>query len=157
MEAASIYHGCPDRQRFVAPAPERLLFALGLASSFVLLGAGAYATHLGGGGTAVTGMAAATMGVVVFWTVLAARLPQEVIVRGSLVMITRDRHTEIFDLDDPAVEVRVQDDSIAFSHYLMPWVVVRARDVDWEVFRSGVCERLAGNPHRRVARHRAAS
>ncbi len=154
MEAASTYHPYPDRQRFVAPAPGRRFLALGLACSFVLLGAGAYATHHGGGGTAVTGMAAATIGVVVFWTVLAARLPQEVILRGGLVMITRDRHTEVYDLDDPAVEVRMEADGVAFSHYLQPWVVVRACDVDWEVFRTAVCERLAGNPHRLVARHR---
>ena len=154
MEAESIHRTSAGRYRFVAPAPGRRLVALGLATALVLLVCAAYAAHLGGGGAAVTGMGAAALGVVVFWTVLGARLPQEVIVRGSLVMITRDRHTVSFDLDDPGVDVLIGGETICFSHYLEPWVVVRARDVDWDIFCSVVRDHLENGSIRQVARHR---
>ena len=32
------------------------------------------------------------------------------------------------------MELRVRDGEIAFAHYMKPWSVVRAKDVDWKVF-----------------------
>ncbi len=154
MEMGSTRSTPVQRYRFVAPARGRRWLALGLAVALVLLVSATYAVHVGGGATAVGGMGAAAFAVVVFWTVLGATLPQEVIVRGSLVMITRHRHTECFDLNDPGVEVHLGDAAICFSHYLEPWVVVRAGDVDWELFHAMVRRRIQGGAGRQVARHR---
>jgi hypothetical protein len=65
---------------------------------------------------------------------LQSKIPQRIIVRGSKISIRRDGQVSEFDLEDPAVDIRVSDGEIAFAHYMDRWVVVRARDVDWKVF-----------------------
>ena len=80
----------------------------------------------------VTGVAAGVL--VVLWAMLQSKIPQRIIVRGSMISIRRDGRVDEFDLEDPAVDIRVSDGEIAFAHYMDRWVVVRARDVDWKVF-----------------------
>ena len=48
-----------------------------------------------------------------------------------MITIVRNGHRNRYDLEDPGVELRVRDGEIAFAHYLKPWSVVRAKDVDW--------------------------
>ena len=71
---------------------------------------------------------------VLCWTLLQARIPQRVTVKGAIFEIRREGRTHRFDLEDPGVDIRVRDGEIAFAHYLENWVVVQARDVDWKVF-----------------------
>jgi hypothetical protein len=80
----------------------------------------------------VTGVAAALL--VILWSMLQAKIPQRITVDGSMIQIRRDGQVDSFDLEDPAVDIRVSDGEIAFAHYQDRWVVVRARDVDWKVF-----------------------
>jgi hypothetical protein len=86
----------------------------------------------------VTG--AAAVGAVILWTLLQARIPQRITLRGPHVEIRRDGHVHTFDLEDPGVDIRVRDGEIAFAHYLDRWVVVRSRDVDWKVFSDVVMQ-----------------
>jgi hypothetical protein len=74
------------------------------------------------------------VGLVVCWAMLQSSIPQRITVRGSKVQIRRDGNDFEFDLEDPAVDIRVKDGEIAFAHYMDRWVVVRSRDVDWKVF-----------------------
>jgi|ERR1700712_2817979 hypothetical protein len=71
---------------------------------------------------------------VVCWALLQSSIPQRITVRGPSVAIRRDGREEVFDLEDPAVDIRVKDGEIAFAHYMDRWVVVRSKDVDWRVF-----------------------
>jgi hypothetical protein len=80
----------------------------------------------------VSGVAAVCL--VVSWTMLQAKIPQRITVRGPMIQIRRDGRVDRFDLEDPAVDIRVKDGEIAFAHYMDRWVVVRSRDVDWRVF-----------------------
>ena len=80
----------------------------------------------------VTGVSAVLL--VILWAMLQAKIPQRITVEGSMIQIRRDGHVDAFDLEDPAVDIRVSDGEIAFAHYQDRWVVVRARDVDWKVF-----------------------
>jgi hypothetical protein len=68
------------------------------------------------------------------WTLLQARIPQRIEVEKSVITIVKSGHRERYDLVDPGVELRVRDGEIAFAHYMKPWSVVRAKDVDWRVF-----------------------
>lgn len=80
----------------------------------------------------VSGVAAVCL--VVVWSMLQAKIPQRITVHGSMIQIRRDGRVDRFDLEDPAVDIRVKDGEIAFAHYMDRWVVVRSRDVDWKVF-----------------------
>jgi hypothetical protein len=80
----------------------------------------------------VTGVSAVAL--VVIWAMLQAKIPQRITVQGSMIQIRRDGRVDEFDLEDPAVDIRVSDGEIAFAHYMDRWVVVRSRDVDWKVF-----------------------
>jgi hypothetical protein len=77
---------------------------------------------------------AALVCAVLLWALLQARIPQRITLRGPHVEIRRDGQVYTFDLEDPAVDIRVRDGEIAFAHYLDRWVVVSSRDVDWKVF-----------------------
>ena len=72
--------------------------------------------------------------VVAEWTLLQARIPQRIEVEKSVITIIKNGHHHRYDLVDPGVVLRVRDGEIAFSHYMRPWSVVRAKDVDWPVF-----------------------
>jgi hypothetical protein len=74
------------------------------------------------------------VGLVVCWAMLQSSIPQRITVRGASVQIRRDGRVDTFDLEDPAVDIRVKDGEIAFAHYMDRWVVVRSKDVDWKVF-----------------------
>lgn len=80
----------------------------------------------------VTAVAAALL--VILWSLMQTKIPQRVTVRGSSIQIRRDGRVDQFDLEDPAVDIRVKDGEIAFAHYMDRWVSVRSRDVDWPVF-----------------------
>jgi hypothetical protein len=77
---------------------------------------------------------AALVCAVLLWALLQARIPQRITLRGPHVEIRRDGQVHTFDLEDPAVDIRVRDGEIAFARYLDRWVVVSSRDVDWKVF-----------------------
>jgi hypothetical protein len=83
---------------------------------------------------------AAAVCAVLLWALLQARIPQRITLRGPHVEIRRDGQVHTFDLEDPAVDIRVRDGEIAFAHYLDRWVVVRSRDVDWKVFSDVVMQ-----------------
>ncbi len=119
---------------FVAPNPGRWLTRAALVASLVGLSVGATLTvsERGFGAMLATGVSAVCL--VVFWSVLQARIPQRITIDGPVVQVRRDGHVDRFHLEDPAVEIRVMDGEIAFSQYMDRWVVVRARDVDWRVF-----------------------
>ena len=78
--------------------------------------------------------AVAVVVLVALWAVLQSKIPQRITVEDSIVSIRRDGRVDRFDLQDPAVDIRVSDGEIAFAHYMDRWVVVRSRDVDWKVF-----------------------
>ena len=80
----------------------------------------------------VTGVAVVVL--VVLWALLQSKIPQRITVEDTIIQIRRDGRVDRFDLEDPAVDIRVSDGQIAFAHYMDRWVVVRSRDVDWKVF-----------------------
>ena len=84
------------------------------------------------GAMVVTAVSAVLL--VILWSMMQAKIPQRITVRGSSIQIRRDGRVDQFDLEDPAVDIRVKDGEIAFAHYMDRWVVVRSRDVDWKVF-----------------------
>ena len=65
---------------------------------------------------------------------LQARIPQRIEVDRAVITIIRSGERHRYDLEDPGVELRVRDGEIAFAHYMQPWTVVRAKEVDWRVF-----------------------
>jgi hypothetical protein len=95
---------------------------------------------------------------VVCWAALLARVPQRVTIRGPVIEIQRTGRSHTYDLEDPAVDVRVRDGEIAFGYYLDNWTTVRATEVDWKVFSDVVMElqnradRNAEERERRFAR-----
>lgn len=74
----------------------------------------------------------------VCWTLMSLNVPQQVTLRNSIMEIKRKGKTERFDLVDPNVEILGRDGEMAFRYYDGRVVVVRASDVDWEVFTNVV-------------------
>jgi len=119
---------------FVAPDPGRRVLRATLILSLVGLCVG---ITLSSSERALWTMVLAgvsAVGLVTCWAMLQSSIPQRITVRGSSVQIRRDGRVETFDLEDPAVDIRVKDGEIAFAHYMDRWVVVRSKDVDWKVF-----------------------
>ncbi|MCW2847715.1 MAG: hypothetical protein JWR90_1689 [Marmoricola sp.] len=119
---------------FVAPDAGRWFLRMSLVVSLMALCVGATLsiTQKSFWAMLVTGVAAVLL--VILWAMLQAKIPQRITVEGSMISIRRDGRVDAFDLEDPAVDIRVSDGEIAFAHYQDRWVVVRARDVDWKVF-----------------------
>lgn len=119
---------------FVAPDAGRLLMRVVMVASLIALCVGATLTitEKNFWAMVVTGVSAVLL--VVLWAMLQAKIPQRITVQGSMIQIRRDGRVDEFDLEDPAVDIRVSDGEIAFAHYMDRWVVVRSRDVDWRVF-----------------------
>lgn len=124
----------PASYVFVAKNPGRSVMRAAMVVLLVGLCVGATLaiTQRSLGAMVASGVSAASL--VVLWALLQARIPQRVIIKGSMIQIRRDGRVDNFDLEDPGVEIRVMDGEIAFSHYMERWVVVCARDVDWKVF-----------------------
>jgi hypothetical protein len=122
------------RYVFVAPSVGRKITAALLFLSLGASGLGAYlAAHDAGTPALVLTVAAAVLAVAL-WASLQARIPQRIEIDRSVVTIIRNGKRERYDLVDPGLELRVRDGQIAFAHYMSPWSVVEARDVDWRVF-----------------------
>jgi len=119
---------------FIAHNAGRSMLRLGLLVSLVALciSATLALSERSFGATVATGVSAAFL--LLVWAVLQAKIPQRITIHGSVVEVRRDGRVDSFNLQDPAVEIRVMDGEIAFSSYTERWVVVRARDVDWKVF-----------------------
>jgi hypothetical protein len=119
---------------FVAPDAGRTFMRVAMVASLVALCVGATltVTEKNFWAMVVTGVSAVAL--VVIWAMLQAKIPQRITVQGSMIQIRRDGRVDEFDLEDPAVDIRVSDGEIAFAHYMDRWVVVRSRDVDWKVF-----------------------
>jgi hypothetical protein len=119
---------------FVAPDPGRwVLRTMAFASLVVLcVGVTMSLTERSGGVLVATAIAGVLL--VVSWALMQAKIPQRITVQGPQIQIRRDGRVDTFDLEDPAVDIRVRDGEIAFAHYMDRWVVVRSRDVDWKVF-----------------------
>ena len=119
---------------FVAPSPGRKV--LGVLIVVALVGLGASLLQLSRARTTPVVALAVVCGLVVVggWTCLKARIPQRITVNGPIIDIRRDGHTHRYDLEDPAVDIRVRDGEIAFAHYMDNWVLVSARDVEWKTF-----------------------
>ena len=119
---------------FVAPDAGRLVMRVGMVAALVAACVGATLTVTEKNFWAMVVTCVAGVLLVVFWAMLQSKIPQRITVRGSMIQIRRDGKVDSFDLEDPAVDIRVSDGEIAFAHYMDRWVVVRARDVDWKVF-----------------------
>jgi hypothetical protein len=119
---------------FVAPDAGRLLMRVAMVAALiaVCVGGTLTITEKNFWAMVVTGVSAVLL--VVLWAMLQAKIPQRITVQGSMIAIRRDGRVDEFDLEDPAVDIRVSDGEIAFAHYMDRWVVVRSRDVDWKVF-----------------------
>ena len=141
-----------EQHVFVAPSPGRkvvgvliLVAAAGLAVSLL---------ELSREQTPV--LVAAAVGsalvLVVGWTYLRARIPQRITVNRAIIEIRRDGHTHRYDLEDPAVDIRVRDGEIAFAHYMDNWVLVSARDVEWKTFSDVVMHYQNNADHNAEAR-----
>jgi hypothetical protein len=119
---------------FVAPDPGRRVMRAATVASLMALCVGATLsiTQRNVWAMLITGVAAVLL--VILWSMLQAKIPQRITVEGSRISIRRDGQVDAFDLEDPAVDIRVSDGEIAFANYQDRWVVVRARDVDWKVF-----------------------
>ena len=99
----------------------------------------------------VTGAAAVCA--VLLWAMLQSSIPQRITVRGAHVEIRRDGQVHTFDLEDPAVDIRVSDGEIAFAHYMDRWVVVRSKRRRLEgLLRRRDALPEQGGPQRRGAR-----
>lgn len=119
---------------FVAPDPGRAVMRASTVACLMALCIGATLTVTQRNFLAMLVAAVAAVLLVVLWAMMQAKIPQRITVRGSVIQIRRDGQVDRFDLEDPAVDIRVSDGEIAFAHYMDRWVVVRARDVDWKVF-----------------------
>jgi hypothetical protein len=119
---------------FVANDPGRWFVRTSLVVSFIAVVAGVTLSIAQRSFWAMLVAGIGAVLLVVLWSMLQAKIPQRITVRGSMVEIRRDGHSDTFDLEDPAVDIRVRDGEIAFAHYMDRWVVVRSRDVDWRVF-----------------------
>ena len=119
---------------FVARSPGRRLLMIALLFTLLIAGYAAYVVFTVGGKAPVVATVVAAVFAVSEWTLLQARIPQRIEVDKSVITIIKSGHRERYDLVDPGVELRVRDGEIAFAHYMKPWSVVRAKDVDWKVF-----------------------
>lgn len=119
---------------FVAPDPGRRLLRATLLLSLVGLCVGITLSISERALWTMVLAGVSAVGLVTCWAMLQSSIPQRITVRGSSVQIRRDGVVETFDLEDPAVDIRVKDGEIAFAHYMDRWVVVRSKDVDWKVF-----------------------
>ncbi len=119
---------------FVAPDRGRWVIRGGMLGSLIALCVGATLTVTERNYAAMTIAAVAVVVLVALWALLQSKIPQRITVEDSMIQIRRDGRVDRFDLEDPAVEIRVSDGQIAFAHYMDKWVVVRSRDVDWKVF-----------------------
>jgi hypothetical protein len=119
---------------FVARSLARRLLMITLLFTLLFTAyAGYVAVTVGGSGPVVVAVVLAVVSVAQ-WTLLQARIPQRIEVEKSVITIIKSGHRERYDLVDPGVELRVSDGEIAFAHYMKPWSVVHAKDVDWKVF-----------------------
>jgi hypothetical protein len=119
---------------FVAPDRSRWFMRALMLISLIALCVGVTLTITERSFLAMVVAAVAAVLLVVLWALLQSKIPQRITVQGSMIQIRRDGRVDAFDLEDPAVDIRVSDGEIAFAHYMDRWVVVRARDVDWKVF-----------------------
>lgn len=146
--------GGGERHVFVAPSPGRKVVGLLL----LLAIAGLAVSLLELSREQTPALVAAAVGsavvLVVGWTYLRARIPQRITVNRAIIEIRRDGHTHRYDLEDPAVDIRVRDGEIAFAHYLDNWVLVSARDVDWKTFSDVVMHYQNNADHNAEARDR---
>ena len=62
--------------------------------------------------------AVAVVVLVGLWALLQSKIPQRITVEDSIISIRRDGRVDRFDLEDPAVDIRVSDGQIAFAHYM---------------------------------------
>ena len=119
---------------FVARSPARRLLMITLMFTLLFaIYAGYLVVTVGGKDVVILTVVMAVLAVGQ-WTLLQARIPQRIEVEKSVITIVKSGHRERYDLVDPGVELRVRDGEIAFAHYMKPWSVVRAKDVDWRVF-----------------------
>ena len=123
-----------EQHVFVAPSPGRKV--VGVLILLSLVGLGWSLLRLREAVSSPLAALAVVSGLVVVggWTYLKAKIPQRITVNRAIIEIRRDGHTHRYDLEDPAVDIRVRDGEIAFAHYMDNWVLVSARDVDWKVF-----------------------
>jgi hypothetical protein len=123
-----------DNYVFVAPDPGRWVMKAAAVSSAAALCVGATLSVSERNLWAMVVTAVAAVLLVILWSMMQAKIPQRITVRGSTIQIRRDGRVDQFDLEDPNVDIRVADGEIAFAHYMDRWVSVRSRDVDWKVF-----------------------
>ncbi len=144
--------GTSPQHVFVAPSPDRKV--VGLLMVFCLLLGGWSAWRLSEARTTGLVVTAAVCAVVVVtgWAYLKARIPQRITVDRAIIEIRRDGHTHRYDLEDPAVDIRVRDGEIAFAHYMDNWVLVSARDVEWKTFSDVVMHYQNNADHNAEAR-----
>jgi hypothetical protein len=119
---------------FVAPDPGRRILRLCMVITLVALCVGVTLTVTERSFPAMVVSGVSVVLLVILWALLQSKIPQRITVKGSIIQIRRDGRVDRFDLEDPAVDIRVSDGEIAFAHYMDRWVVVRSRDVDWKVF-----------------------
>lgn len=119
---------------FVAPDTGRGVMKAAFLVPLVAFCVGATLAVSEGNPWAMVVTAVAVVLLVILWSLMQTKIPQRVTVRGSSIQIRRDGRVDQFDLEDPAVDIRVKDGEIAFAHYMDRWVSVRSRDVDWLVF-----------------------
>ncbi len=119
---------------FVARDPGRWFIRTAMVASLIALCVGVTLTITERSFPAMVVAAVSAALLVILWAVLQSKIPQRITVQGSMIQIRRDGRVDRFDLEDPAVDIRVSDGEIAFAHYMDRWVVVRSRDVDWKVF-----------------------
>ena len=119
---------------FVAPHQGRLLLRAALFLSIVGLCVGGTLSVSDRQLWTMLLAGISAIALVVCWAMLQSSIPQRITVQGSSIKIRRNGRTDLFDLEDPNVDIRVKDGEIAFAHYMDRWVVVRSRDVDWKVF-----------------------
>ena len=119
---------------FVAPDRGRWFIRGGMLAALVALCVGATLTVTERDVAAMVVTGVAVVALVALWALLQSKIPQRITVEDSIISIRRDGRVDRFDLEDPAVDIRVSDGQIAFAHYMDRWVVVRSRDVDWKVF-----------------------
>ena len=119
---------------FVAPDRGRWVLRAGMLAALIALCVGATLTITERNYTAMVVTGVAVVVLVILWAMLQSKIPQRITVEDNIIQIRRDGRVDRFDLEDPAVDIRVSDGQIAFAHYMDKWVVVRSRDVDWKVF-----------------------